>query len=304
VKAVVVFVEGQGDVAYVLRSLGRVAGAKFCKSKPEDLPTPFGKSPGQGSQSSRGLVLNWNERGTLSDRTLEASAEDHEPVFQSAAKVPPNPLQSGRPDLVFVVRMGGDRKATEIGMLLKRLEVSFTSGLTHEVARVACAFVFDADTPKHYDQQNGDCVRLREQRFATDYGEQLAGHTPQHAAWTTTWSIPLGLFVLHAVATRGGTLEHVVEPPLHADPVWAPRIKAAEQLLQAHEQASDPVYDKSSADRVKARLTIAGQWRDPGSSLAQILRRGDPKKPPSVPDDVFASSDAAALVNFLMSVPW
>ncbi|MEP7120017.1 MAG: hypothetical protein ABJE95_03865 [Byssovorax sp.] len=289
----------------MLRSLGRVAGAVFDKRKPEDLPTPFGKTQGQGSQSLRGIVLNWNERAAFAGRTLAASAEDQEPVFQLAVTVPKDPQEPRRPDLVLVVRMGGDRKAIEVGVLIDRLKLSFTSQLTHDITQLACAFVFDADTPGHYKQMSGDCVQFREQRFAADYVKELAGAaSPQHATWTTALPFPLGLFVLHAGATRSGTLEHLVEPALQADPVWAPRMQAVEQILLAHEQPTDPVFDKDSADRAKARLTMAGQWRDPGSSLAQILRRGDPKSPPSVPDAVFASPDASALVQFLMSAPW
>lgn len=80
-RALVVFVEGQADAWFVLRSLGQVARARFDERKPEDLPTPFGKSPGQGGQSGRGLVLRWNERA-VAGRTVQASAEDNEPVFR------------------------------------------------------------------------------------------------------------------------------------------------------------------------------------------------------------------------------
>lgn len=192
-RALVVFVEGQADAWYVLRSLGQVARARFDERKPEDLPTPFGKSPGQGGQSGRGLVLRWNERA-VAGRTVQASAEDNEPVFQVVASIPTDPAQIGRPDLVFVVRMGGDRKAPEVMRLLRELRLSFTSELRHDVTRVACAFVFDADTPAHYQQTTGDCVELRERRFASDYAAELTGLTPPtHATWASDQAMPIGL---------------------------------------------------------------------------------------------------------------
>jgi len=301
-KACVVFVEGQADAHYVLRSLGQLAGAKFDVRKPEALPTPFGRSPGQGSQISRGMILEWNLRA-VSNRTFQQSAEDNEPVFQVAANVSPNPQEPGRPDIVFVVRMGGDRKADEVKKLLAQLRLTFTSSLNLDVKQIACAFIFDADTLEHYGQALGDCVELREQRFAADYGAALAVAAPTHGRWTGAGAMPFGLFVLHDT-TRTGTLEHVVEPALRADAVWQAKLQAAEVLLGAHEQGGDPVYDKSGADRAKARLTIGGQWSEPGSSLAQILRRGDPNKTPTVPDAVFRSAEAVAIVRFLTSVPW
>lgn len=302
-KVVVVFVEGQADASYVLRSLGQVVGAKFDERRPEDLPTPFGKAAGQGSQNPRGIVRSWNERVSFA-RTLAASAEDNEPVFQAVAKVAADPREPGRPGLVFIVRMGGDRKALEVSKLLKDFDVSFNSNLTHDVTQLACAFVFDADTPRHYQALTGDCVQLRELRFASDYASYLPGSGPLHSSWVATSKFPIGLFVLHAITTRSGTLEHVVEPALQVDPDWQSRLQTAENALVAHEHPDDPIYDKHGAERAKARLTIAGQWRDPGSSLAQILRRGDHSRVPSVPDSVFTSSEATALVNFLMSAPW
>lgn len=303
-RALLVFVEGQADAQLVLRSLGQSAKATFDKRKPEDLPTPFGKSSG-ALLPVAGLIPQWNLRAAAR-RTLQASAEDNEPVFQAAAVIPADSREPDRPDLAFIVRMGGDRKSNEVLSLLNTLRLTFTSNIRLDVERVACAFVFDADTPSHHGEESGDCVTLRERRFAVDYGSVLGGISPpQHGAWAASSPIPFGLFVLHdrAAPERTGTLESVLEPALMVDPVWGSRLSDAEALLKRHERPGDAVI-QSPTDRAKARLAIGGQWSEPGSSLAQILRKGEPKKLPAVPDAAFQSVEAVALAKFLMSIPW
>jgi hypothetical protein len=306
-RALVVFVEGAADAFYVMRCLGQLEEYKYYEGNARALPTPFGAD----AQTRDGLVLNWNQRIAPDTRTLPQSAEDYEPVFQVAAKLPQSGQASSKPDWVLVVRMGGDRKAGEVTRLLDQLKTIFAVPLRCAIKQIACAFVFDADTPAHYQQTTGDCVQLREQCFAESYRNALAGAMPPtHTGWTTrdtSIGFPLGLFVLHNGTTRCGTLEHLVEPALNEDPVWARRLQAAERLLddtllKDQEQNGDLVPEKES-DRQKARITIGGQWRKPGESLAQILRKGRDQVP-CVPDAVFRSSDAKALVDFLLSAPW
>src|SRR5262245_52129381 len=131
-NAVVVFVEGHADGWYVLRALGQQTGAGLDISKPINLPTPFGASPGLGGQSRRGLILDWHDRAPL-DRPLAASAEGHEPVFQAVAKIPPDPPHRADAQMVFVVRMGGDRKSSAVLDLIGRMTLAFTSHLQHDI---------------------------------------------------------------------------------------------------------------------------------------------------------------------------
>lgn len=296
-NALVVFVEGQADGWYVLRSLGQLAGAKLDARRPADLPTPFGRGAGQATQTGRGLILQWHDRAPL-DRSLAASAEGHEPVFQAVASLP-----SG--DLVFIVRMGGDRKSQEVSDLIHQLDLIFAPSLRHDVRRFALAFIFDADTPGHYQQMAGDCVCYREQRFAQDYAAHLGTGSLQHASWMHVRGIPWGLFVLHDGTQRAGTLEALIEPPLQTPqhPQWQARLAAADLFLTTNQLPIDEVCTSSSS-RAKARLAIAGQFNHAGESLAQILRRGDPKKDPCVPDAVFNTGDARLLVDFLLAVRW
>ncbi len=310
-KALIIFVEGSADAHYVLRCLGQRAQARFDTRKPQDFPTPFGATQGMGTQTPRSFVLSWNQRAVqnqqFNTRTITASAEDYEPVFQAAVTLPRDIQKPNRPEFILIVRMGGDRKGPEVCKLLDELTTGFTSGLRHTIREFACAFIFDADTPAHYQQTGGDCLQHRAQRFESDYQTHALFQNstfPRHGQWEKTANFPFGLFVLHNPTTKSGTLEHVIEPALNMDGDWGPRLGDAERLLTNHQKPTHPIADPTGTDRAKARLTIAGQWDKPGSSLAEILRRGAPNSIPSVPDAIFNSSDADPLVNFLLNPTW
>lgn len=299
-NGLVVFVEGAADGWFVLRSLGQLAAGVFDARKPADLPTPFGKSPGLGQQSHQGLILSWHARASLEDLALASSAEGHEPVFQAVAKLP---ARSGTDELmIFVVRMGGDRKHRETLKLIDSLQVTFGSGLQHDVKRLALAFVFDADTPTHYEQPGADGVASRESWFTSTYQPLVGSGTARHGAWESARPCPWGLFVLHDAATRCGTLEDLVGPALRGSG-WEHRLNEADTYLQNHAVLNSDVLSKAS-ERTKAQLTIAGQPFKPGDSLAQIIKRGAPKDAAVIPDAVFGSSAAQELVRFLTNIIW
>lgn len=300
-NGLVVFVEGAADGWYVLRALGQNAGAQLAKEKPALLPTPFGKSQQAGGQQDRSLILNWHARASLDDLTLAASSEGHEPVFQVVASIP---ARGSRAELkVFIVRMGGDRRCEPVWELIERLKEVFDPPLHYDIQKLAVAFVFDADTPEHFSQTTGDGLSHRLQWFKENFGSLEGSVDAAHGKWQNASPFPWGLYVWHDVSTRNGTIENVLHPSLMAGE-WARKLNDAESYLATHADPTASVRTKE-ADKLKAQITIAGQLFRPGSSLAQVIRRGDPTEPAAMPTEIFSLPAATALSKFLVDdCPW
>lgn len=287
-RAVVIFVEGQADGWTVLRALGR-RGAAHWNGRPTDLPAPFG--------ADDDLINRWHKRVPLQEMGLAEGAEGSQPVFQTVARTDEA--------IFFIVRMGGDRKASSTLALVERLRAVFAEDLvvaSRPIKQLAVAFCFDADTPRHHGQAGPDCVGYRAAAFCQQCGDYLGVQRISHTEWVQGSHFPVGLYVFCDPVTSQGTLEDVIRPALaQGPPPWPERLAAAEDFVRKHEQQGDAVAKKAS-DRTKAHITIAGQLASPGTSMAGVLKFSG--NGTAVPSEVFDAPALQALATFLMSVPW
>jgi hypothetical protein len=156
-----------------------------------------------------------------------------------------------------------------------------------DVKEIAAAFLFDAD----------QSLPQREAAFAASYAALLqGGAAPKHSQWVKG-APHVGLYVFHDSAQQKGTLEELLAPLVEAE--WTGRWQAADAFLTAHVAADEPVALKP-AERLKAQITVTGQFRTPGDPMTTIL--SDRKW--GLPAARFSGAASQSLVTFLQGVPW
>jgi hypothetical protein len=193
-RGVLVFCEGNHDVAFVSRSLGAlVEDAHFVKGPISGLPAPFGtkKNPKHPKQAASKSVI---ERRYLSRdmRDLELSDATHAPtpVFDRVVALPADDT------LYVIMRCGSDRAARPVLELLE--DIRAVMAVVLDLDALALAFVLDADDAG---------VGAREDGFSRDYAACLAPEQASpihHAQWGQGRDGPVGLFVFHDPGTGTG----------------------------------------------------------------------------------------------------
>lgn len=283
-RAVLVFCEGQHDIAFAQRSLGAHGGCEWGSDKYKSvraLPSPFGP----GGTAKKGLIAMRYERHALEDLTLQAAAHAPLPCFDSV-------LMNDSTDTLFVlVRAHGQDQVEAIRGLLEALDVTIThqEAGTFDVSEYAAAFLFDA---------NKDGVSEKLTAFRARHGAHfgdLAGL--EHGKWVTTNTVPAGCFVFHRnEQDRTGTLEDHLAPMVER--AWPERYAGAERFIDDHRAKADKVSGKD-AERLKAIITAAGQFDHPGDPMSVIIgRSGLPRAP------FEASPLSRELAGFLARAPW
>lgn len=119
----------------------------------------------------------------------------------------------------------------------------------------------------------------------------------EHGKWIIGNDVPVGCFVFHDkdAPRKTGTLETHVGPM--AKNAWPDRFCAAKKFVDDNAREGDVVHG-DGAKRMKAIVTSAGQFDNPGSPLSEIIGRN------GLPGEQFESSPASReLAEFLTAPP-
>lgn len=279
-KAVFVFCEGNHDVVFASRSLGHIIGAQWVGSPIGELPSPLGPVPDPSNPKHpkvQSVIASRYAGRVLDGLKLQEAAHAPIPTFESV-------VRHGE-TLYVLVRCQGDSSAEAAIQLVDDFTAVLDPAFGTDITELAAAFLFDADAN----------LAAREGAFAADYAPLLQGSpAPAHAAWTKA-AIPVGLYVFHDTTTKQGTLEDLLAPLVATE--WNGRWQAADSYLTTHAIPADPVM-KKPVERIKAQITITGQFVCPGDPMTQVIGRK------WLPENHFAGAESRSLVSFLQGVPW
>ena len=281
-KAVLVFCEGRHDVVFAQRSLGAHGGCRWVDTHIGELPSPFGR---HGRVARKGLVAARIERHALEDLTLRDATHQPLPCFESIVE------NTATDTMFFLVRTHGQDQPKPVLDLLQTLDVTITEEPdgTFDVSEYAAAFLFDA---------NGEGMTSTLGAVRARYGEHFGDLSSlEHGKWVSEATVPVGCFVFHrSAADETGTLEDHLAPM--AASAWPERYAGAERFVDGNRTADDKVSNRE-AERLKAIITVTGQFDHPGDPLSIIIGRN------GLPRAQFETSSlSAALADFLTGTPW
>lgn len=280
-RAVLVFCEGRHDVVFAQRSLAAHGGCEWVGKRIGELPSPFGR----GGVANRGIIATRLEQHALEDLTIQAAANPPLPCFESIVE------NSATGTIFFMVRAVGKHQSASVLSLLRALDVTITDEPVgvFDVSEYAAAFLFDA---------NGEGVTSTLAGFRDSYGAHFGDLSNlEHGTWMAKTTVPVGCFVFHRSAQdRTGTIEDHLAPMV--EEAWPERYASARRFVDDHREGDDRVSG-SEAERLKAIITVTGQFNHPGDPMSIIIGRG------SLPRARFEASPLSAeLAGFLAQAPW
>ncbi len=280
-KAVLVFCEGRHDVVFAQRSLGAHSGCEWVKKRIPELPSPFG----QGGVANRGLIATRLEQHALEDLTIQAAVNPPLPSFESIVE------NSTTDTIFFMVRALGKGQSAPVLDLLRTLDITITDepAGTFEVSEYAAAFLFDA---------NSEGVTSTLAGFRERYGPHFGDLSNlEHGRWLAETRVPVGCFVFHRSAQDPtGTIEDHLAPMVAQ--AWPERYAEANGFIDDNRDGDDEVSG-SGSKRLKAIITVTGQFNHPGDPMSIIIGwRGLPRA------RFEASPLSAELAGFLSQAPW
>ena len=280
-KAVLVFCEGRHDVVFAQRSLG-AHGCRWVDKPIGELPSPFGRP---SRVARKGLIAGRFERQALEDLTLRDAAHSPLPCFESIVE------NTATGTMFFLVRAHGQDQQDPVLNLLRTLDVTITEepAGTFDVSEYAAAFLFDA---------NGEGVTSTLGAFRDRYGGHFGDLSNlEHGKWVAETTVPVGCFVFHrSAADETGTIEDHLAPM--AAEAWPERYAGAERFVDDNRAARDKVSTRE-AERLKAIITVTGQFDHPGDPLSVVIGRN------GLPRAQFeTSAPSAKLADFLTGTPW
>lgn len=284
-KAVFVFCEGNHDIAFIIRSLGQIAGAKWVGDPIGRLPSPLGPIPDPRDPTKlkvQSLITRRYSDRNLDNLRLRAAAHAPVPVFDAVVRTD---------DTYYVlIRCHGDGAANAAIELIADVKFLLNPIYGADIKEIAAAFVFDAD----------ESLPSREASFAAEYSSLLSGVTsPTHGNWVTG-SVRTGLYVFHDPSSKKGTLEELIAPLVQAE--WGARWAAADSYLATNASLGDPIQAKRS-EWLKAQINVTGQFLFPGDPMSIVI--GKPREGrPGLGDAHFRGAESQSLVDFLVGVPW
>ena len=280
-KAVLVFCEGRHDVVCAQRSLGAHGGCEWVNKHLGELPSPFGPN----GVATKGLIARRFEQHALEDLTLQAAAHPPLPCFESIVE------NTETDTMFFMVRVHGQDQSEPVVELLTSLDVTITQEPTgtFDVSEYAAAFLFDA---------NGEGVTATLAGFRNRYGAHFGDLSNlEHGEWVTDTTVPVGCFVFHkSTHDQTGTIEDHLAPMVER--AWPDRYAGAERFLEEKRDDGDKV-SSNEAERLKAIITVTGQFDHPGDPMSIIIGRT------GIPPAQFEESPMSAeLTEFLTRTPW
>lgn len=281
-KAVLVFCEGYHDVVFAQRSLGAHAGCEWVNKPIGELPSPFGST---GTVARKGLIANQFERQAVDNLRLRNAAHPPLPCFEAIVE------STAADTMFFLVRAHGQERQAPVTSLLQNLDVTITEepAGTFDVSEYAAAFLFDA---------NGEGVTSTLTAFRERYGEHFGDLSNiEHGKWLSGTTVPVGCFVFpKSAADETGTLDDHLAPM--AESAWPERYDGAERFVDDNRNAGDKVSTRE-AERLKAIITVTGQFDNPGDPLSIVIGRN------GLPRAQFETSALSAeLADFLTGTPW
>ena len=279
-KAVLTFCEGRHDVVFVQRSLGAHGGCEWVGKSIGDLPAPFGRS----DVAKKGLIAGRFERSSLEDLSLQSAAHPPLPCFESVVE------NTTTDTMFFMLRAHGQDQSESILTLLQALDLLMDEPPgTFDVSEYAAAFLFDA---------NGEGVAPTLARFRDRYGPHFGDlGNLEHGKWVAETTVPVGCFVFHkSTDCDTGTIESHLAPMIEA--AWPERYRGAERFVNDNRNDGDKVSSRE-AERLKAIITVTGQFGHPGDPMSIIIGRT------GLPHAQFeASAVSKELAGFLAQTPW
>ena len=280
-KAVLVFCEGHHDVVFAQRSLGTHGGCEWVGKPIGELPTPFGR----GAVARKGFIASRLERQTFENQAIRAAAHPPLPVFESIVE------NAATGTMFFMVRAHGKVQTEPVLDLLRSLDDTLNQPAgTFDVSGYAAAFLFDA---------NAEGVLATLAEFRGRYGGHFGDLSNLgHGEWIadTNTAVPVGCFVFHKSAhDRTGTIEAHLAPMVER--AWPERYAEAERFIEEKRDDGDRA-SRSEAERLKAIITITGQFDHPGAPMSIIIgRKGIPRA------QFEESPTSAELAEFLTRIP-
>lgn len=275
-KAVLVFCEGRHDVVFAQRSLGTHANCEWVDTPIVELPSPFGEN----ASAKKGFIAARLER----QAPVKTVAHQLPPCFESIVE------NTTTDTMFFMIRTQGKTQSGPIVDLLRSLDQLFNlPSDTFDTSEYATAFLFDA---------NSEGVEGTLEGFRNRYGEFFGDLSNVcHGRWVTSDTVPVGCFVFHKnTQDPTGTLEDHLGPMVRS--VWPTRFTEAEQFVSDKRSAND-IVSGSESERLKATITIAGQFNHPGDPMSIIIGRS------GVPRTAFENSKTSKnLSKFLTRIPW
>ena len=280
-KVVLVFCEGRHDVVFAQRSLGAHGGCKWVDKKIWQLPSPFGRN----KVASRGVIATRFEQHALEDLTLRAAAHPPLPCFESIVE------NTANGTIFFMVRTQGKVQSQPVLDLLRTLDLTITDepAGTFDVSEYAAAFLFDA---------NGEGVTSTVEGFRDRYGTHFGDLSDlEHGMWLNATTVPVGCFVFHTSdLQQTGTIEDQLAPMARG--AWPDRYPEVERFIDEKRHLDDKA-SSSDAERLKAIITVTGQFDHPGDPMSIIIGRT------GIPVAQFEESAMSkTLADFLAQTPW
>ena len=280
-KAVLVFCEGRHDVVFAQRSLGAHGACDWVDRPVRELPSPFGRS----GIASKGIIATRLEQHAIEDHTLQAAAHPSLPCFESVVE------NTVTDTIFFMIRAHGEGQIDPILELLQSLHVTVADepAGTFDVSEYSAAFLYDA---------NGKGVTSTLEDFRDRYASHFGNLSNlEHGKWLAGTLVPVGCFVFHKSAQdQTGTLENHLDPMAAA--AW-PNQHAAAKCFVENTRAGDDKVSSKEAERLKAIITVTGQFNHPGDPMSIIIGRN------GIPHAQFLQSTTSAEVaQFLTHTPW
>ena len=281
-KSVLVFCEGRHDVIFAQRCLGSIRDFNFLDLPIGKLPSPFGRI----NATSKGLIESWCERSSIEELKLRDAVNPPSPVVQSIVTDEDTNI------VVILVRTNGIDQVDGVVRILENLKEIFEgpqiSGF--KITQYATAFLFDAN-----DRGLKATLDFFRQHYNAHFGDMP---DLEHGKWIIGNGVPVGCFVFHDTGAprKTGTLETHVGPM--TKDAWPDRFWAAKKFVDDNARERDAAR-RDKAKRMKAIITSAGQFDNPGSPLSEIIGRN------GLPKEQFELSPASReLAVFLTSVSW
>ena len=193
--------------------------------------------------------------------------------------------------MFVLVRTHGQDQSGACLELLQDLQDTFVDqpADTFDVSEYAAAFLFDA---------NDEGVEAKVAGFRERYGAHFGDLSNLgHGGWLAGTTVPVGCFVFHKSAQEPtGTIEDHLAPM--AARAWPARFAEAGRFIDDNRDGDDSVSG-SEAERLKAVITVAGQFNHPGAPMSIIIGRS------GLPRARFKASPVSAdLAAFLTGAPW
>ena len=202
------------------------------------------------------------EQDTIADISLRDRFRPPVPCFASIVENTEEEL------IFFLMQTEGQDQSSQVLKFLEDLNLVIEEVNT-KISQYAAAFLYDAD-------KGG--VRSTLQAFRDRYTEHFGDLSAlQHGQWLNGNTVPVGCFVFHGSdQEQTGTIEDHLAPM--AQQSWPDRYAAAQALIDDGRHDGDKVSD-SNAERLKAIITVAGQFNHPGDPLSVIIgRNGMPQE--------------------------